>query len=538
MKDKIFIALGKAGDILSVLPILYQEFKVTKKPPKLLVSSKYASVLNCVSYVDPRIWAGDFFDLSAAVKLVKGMGMDAVLLQVFGRDWPFMKRTPSFQLEQWDRAGALEYFYDWPLMIDRRNRNRERDIISKMGNRPFILVADYSESSPLPGKNRLVDVISNRFGDTHSVIQLSSIRATALTDFVGLYERASALVSIETSHLHLSRAVKRPMVALTTDIPSRWHGSAWHPRMQLQCRYSDLALREEELSRAISQVINGDSGIDSTEIPTHFPNGYNPTVVEGMDMMIYRYHPDKSWRTRLAIGGQTIMFPPRFDDFSHEDAKLFYFREKLHVAVVMAMAEFDTWKCVVVYGPLVNTPEGGLAVPSVFIPKYGNNNFGSLEKNWVFFEHEDRLYFVYETSGSNQVVVEVENERCPAVLHSRSWSWKYGPIRGGCIIPWKGQLLRFFHSHTSSGHRDSWIYVIGALVMENKPPFAIRAISQLPIISGTERFIPSCLHWKANVAFPGGVQKEDEGWKLFYGLNDCRCMSAHLNERDLNLVSI
>lgn len=536
---KCFIALGKTGDILSILPILHDEFTRTRVKPKLVVSRDYASVLQAVSYVEPIIHANRFDDLSGAIKLVKSLGMEAVPLQVFGQAFPIQKTTPSFQLDQWTRGGVVDHFHEWPLVIDRRNHDKERALCKAIaGKRHFILLADYSESSPFWQKEDLAKLLVGRFGATHAIIRLSEVRAHNFQDLLGLYHQASLLVSIETAHLHLSRAVSTPVVALATDIPSRWHGSAWHPRYAFHCRYGDFQERTDELLAACDRVLNRKLPVETEMVKTQFPHGYNASVIENSPVMVYRYHPDKSWKTELAIddgkGTHLLSVPGGYENYSKEDARLFWFNGKLHASLVLVREVNGMWRAAVAYGELQQNAKGWQLV-NIRVPNYGRNHWNGMEKNWVFFEHQKRLFCIYG-NDPDQTVLEINGEQLGGQpLHSPSLPWKYGAIRGGCIIAYKDKLLRFFHSHTTTGDRLRWIYYIGAMLMENRPPFKPLAISQRPIIAGIEKWMPDCRHWKQNVVFPGGVTREGAGWKLCYGVNDAEIAFARLSLSDLNL---
>jgi predicted GH43/DUF377 family glycosyl hydrolase len=537
--DRIYICLGKFGDILSILPILRDEYERTKIRPKLLVARDYAALLAGFSYLEPLIYSGPFGDLAGAIRSVKSNGNEAVPLQVYGDGFPFQKRAPSFQLDQWLRAGAVEHFYEWLLLVDRRNRHREEMLVKQVARKkPMILFADYSESAPFRQRDALASSLNTRFGDSHDVIRLSSVRAQHFCDFVGLYNRSSVLLTTDTSHLHLSSASATPVIALARNVPLRWHGAAWHPRMAFYCRYSDFERRQDELLWEVDRVINRcGAPIEGEKVKTLARDGYNPTIVEGDNLMVYRYHPGSDWRTVLVaeVGEESavIGFPEDFSGQSTEDARLFTFRGNTFISFVLAREEFSTWKSVVGYAELLRT-ESGWKIDKPLFPKFGQNNWGAMEKNWVFFEHDRKLMFIY-SSSPEQIVVEVDGETPHGTHVTPSPKWNYGEIRGGCLVRHGENYLRFFHSHTTEGNRDGWVYSIGAALMESKPPFRTLAVSKLPVLAGNEKWKQDCRHWKANVVFPAGVARHENGWKLAYGANDCECMVAYLGEKDLNL---
>lgn len=532
------VCLGKTGDVLSILPILHHLHATTGQKSRLMVSAQYADILKAAPYVEPVIYPGDFGDLAGALLTLKKLGHEAIPLQVYARAFPCQKRTPSFQLDQWVRGNAVEHFNEWPLVLSGRNRQRESNLVKSVsGKKPLILFADYSESSPFADKERLASALKANFGATYNIIRLSDIRAEHFFDFVGLYNKASLLVTIETAHLHLSRASEVPVVALATDLPTRWHGSAHHPRLLFHCRYADSARREPELLRTIQRQLNTGKRIEPAIIQTYFEHGYNPSIVEGSEVMTYRFHPAAGWKTRIAIAAagvtSSLKLPEQFDDFSHEDARLFQFRDKLHLSLVLAIFEHGLLRCIVAYGELVKKDDDW-TLKEIIVPEFGQNNWGGMEKNWGFFEHKGRLMALYESSPE-QIVIELDEKKVLKIHRSPPPKWAFGEMRGGAMIEHNGQWLRFFHSHTTQGHRNSWVYAMGAAIMESKPPFSTVAISQFPILSGNEAWHPTCRHWKQNVIFPGGLKNGKNGWSVAVGLNDCRCAVVEISESDLNL---
>ncbi len=174
------------------------------------------------------------------------------------------------------------------------------------------------------------------------------------------------------------------------------------------------------------------------------------------------------------------------------------------------------------------------------MPIYGLNNFQGTEKNWVFFEYESRLHFIYQ--GSPQVICRLAQDGVTVeeVFRTDSPSWEHGEIRGG-TQPLAGVIrpdrwLRFFHSlHKEGKNRQDWSYCIGCLEMQSKPPFQIERISQWPVFSGDERYVPGWRYYKAGVAIPYGAVTTPEGWDVSVGLNDSYAALLHVTEKDLNL---
>ncbi len=535
--SNVHLALGKTGDVIGVLPLLYDEYVNGNNKPTLITSREYAPLVAGLDYLNLAVYEGHWQDLRGALKYAKQNFTNVVNLSTYGKDFPFQHKTTSFLMEPWERVGRLRDFDKLPLVITGRNMMRELKLINRITNkRPYVLLADHGESSPFAAKNELFKVLQEVLGPTHDIIRLSEFHAEHFFDLIGLYENAALLVSIETAHLHLSKACNVPVIAFVNDKPSRWHGTPKQARFLWHCRYGDFELRKAELVQVLKALPKQLKEADM--IPTLNAFGYNPTILENFQGMIYRYHPGKSWKTRLCLerfgAAVDIRFPEQFQDMSFEDARLFWFKGKPHISFVIAREEFKTWNAVTGYGELL-MDETGVHVDKVLLPKFGNNSWGGMEKNFLFWEQDSKLFCLY-SSDPEQIVLELSGESVKAIHRSATKEWVWGQIRGGCLVKWDDDYyLRFFHSHTTTGHRDSWIYFIGATLMESHPPFKTVEISRSPIISGDETLNLECKHWKQNVVFCCGAIKNETGWSLAYGANDCECKLAHLTLKDLKL---
>jgi len=146
------------------------------------------------------------------------------------------------------------------------------------------------------------------------------------------------------------------------------------------------------------------------------------------------------------------------------------------------------------------------------------------------------LFFIYQTMPE-QIVCEVEADTIVNTYKSKSPEWDYGDIRGGNIIPWKGGLLRVFHSRMDNEMPPHyWRYYVGALLMESKPPFNVISITKKPILVGSEEGGSlDCFHHKPKVVFPLGLQAMDGGVLISVGVNDCESVVVKMSEGELKL---
>ncbi len=232
--------LGRSGDICSILPCLQAEYKETGNRPVLVVSKDYAELTKPLPWLVTEVFDGGFDYLGNALRWAKSGGKVDFIPQQGGSGYPSPARIhPSFQFTQWDRMGRLSEWEKLTLELPRTGN-------LKIPSKPFILMADHSLSSPFPHKDRLFDRLKSEFR-SHSIVRCSSIKAPHLFDFLTLMDAADLIISIDTAFAHLSRACSTPFIMLATDVPSIWHGAAFHPRMSLHVRYADYEMREDEL---------------------------------------------------------------------------------------------------------------------------------------------------------------------------------------------------------------------------------------------------------------------------------------------------
>ena len=81
---------------------------------------------------------------------------------------------------------------------------------------------------------------------------------------------------------------------------------------------------------------------------------------------------------------------------------------------------------------------------------------------------------------------------------------------------------------------------VAALTTSLGPDDVVR-VSRKPILYGSEiddlkvEQRKACVHWKANVVFPGGAVARDGYWLLSVGVNDSACVIAKVKPETLNL---
>lgn len=254
-RDVCFVELGRYGDIINLLPVL-KVVADNHKPPLLMVSSKFADLLDGISYVRPFITQLSNEKLGEALKIARENFDFVICSQIWGEGWSQAKTMKHYNVESWKNSGMLHRFNDPALrpVFDKRDVAREKALIANVvqkDTRPLILVnASAAVSSPCPSCAGLMEEIKSMWGQDYNVVDLSQVRGERLFDLLGLMEQASCLVSIDTSLLHLVTATNCPVVAI---VPSKADGWA---ATKVRCGNAVATLHYEEIFFDKSQKVH------------------------------------------------------------------------------------------------------------------------------------------------------------------------------------------------------------------------------------------------------------------------------------------
>lgn len=252
---KLFLQLGRVGDILNVLPLAWDHHERTGERPLFMVSRDFAHVLDAVSYVEPMIFDGPFEQVMPAAWLARKETEDIAFCQIYGQGLVAPQRCSSFAREAWAQGGSPTPWGSLPLSIDVRSEEREealrvRILGERPDDRPLVLFALNGHSSPFPFRKALKYHLESNFGSRFRIVDLSDVRAERFTDLLGIFERAKLLVAIDTGHQHLAAACPDlHVVSLVTRDPSGWHGSPWRDQHVARLYYDEFPriLAEPEL---------------------------------------------------------------------------------------------------------------------------------------------------------------------------------------------------------------------------------------------------------------------------------------------------
>lgn len=247
-RNRLYVQLGRAGDILNVLPLLLRDFTETGNRPWLLVAEEFRELLDGVNYVVLAVYEGSFEDslgaYNHAEKIASVSDLEIVCTQIYGREIHCGEKCSSFLKESWARVPDAPAWGSLPLVFDRRDLSREvgvrNHLLQRSTGKPYVVLALSGRSSPFPEHADLSRYLRNKLGHKFEFVDVSAFLAPRFYDLLTLLEGAHAIVSIDSAVLHLAAAVPLvPVVALITRDPTPWHGSAPRPQQVVRFFYDE-----------------------------------------------------------------------------------------------------------------------------------------------------------------------------------------------------------------------------------------------------------------------------------------------------------
>lgn len=258
---RIFIQLGRVGDILNILPLAKRYFDETGRKAFVQVAAEFSGLLDGVSYCAALPYYGPWDTPFLAMREARNLSDDLVLCQIHGAGICNPHQTSSFAREAWHSAAADIPWGSVPLVIDRRDPDREAELITRhtsttCGKR-IVLFSGRGTSSPFPFAKPVLETLRRRLAELNvEVIDLGDVQAVRFFDLLGLFERAACLVSIDTAHQHLAAACPNlPVVAICTRDPSSWHGSPWRKEHVDRLFYDEFPAATDRLFNAVSRGV-------------------------------------------------------------------------------------------------------------------------------------------------------------------------------------------------------------------------------------------------------------------------------------------
>lgn len=259
-RSPVYVLLGANGDLCAMLPAFLRLSQKEWGPVNVVVSKKYAPLLEGVSYVNPITFNGDYKDCVKAAS--ENRSGPVTIVQSYGN--PAQRTQDNFVKEMWSNIHMKGEWDVHPLVFDNRSPEREKALLESVNpkSEPMILVGTKGTSAPFEMAGDLVDRIRKRFPE-HRVVDLGEIQAERIYDMLGLYDAAQAMATIDTVHLHLSRASKVPVVALSNDTVSPFCGGPEYSNQIGHFWYSDYPTIAEDLLERLELAVANHTGQDT-----------------------------------------------------------------------------------------------------------------------------------------------------------------------------------------------------------------------------------------------------------------------------------
>lgn len=263
MSDTALVLLGKVGDCYNAAPIA-KHLHDNSKTPHWVVSINYVPVLRGFSYIeiDPVHFTPVQIDL--ALEYARNKYANVLNCQPYGKHFTGPKDC-AYNEMSWRHVGYGEHFYDtknFPLIFDRRDAERESFLVTQHvnGGRPLVLLSvGCGKSSPFPTHHAFSGAIKRKFGPHCEIVDLCLVKAARIYDWLGLFDKATLLITTDTAALHLATASpKMKVIALTNDNPFL----ATSPRCNVvfKTTYSKVTEKMPEIHEAVRQALVASRG--------------------------------------------------------------------------------------------------------------------------------------------------------------------------------------------------------------------------------------------------------------------------------------
>lgn len=322
MNQPIFVCLGRAGDVINILPLLKKESDAGRRCA-LMTQSPFDEILQGVTYADCLITPvhGNVAETVAAAKKLSN-DVRCVHVSVTPEETKSGKfeniKTDSWAKEAFRLAGHMDLWKEnLPLVFDKRDSAREAALIPDFvyEGKPTILLATGGVSSPFQYASLLRGILDLRFRKPNwRIIDIGKVKAHRLYDLIGLMEKARFLVTTDSAPMHLARAVPTlPVVALTNDRPGLWNGSPWRPEHIWTCRYADFPRRAMSMIEAMDNLYSGVRAFNPCLKRVDFSYIHTFSAYEGISD-----EAKENWTTTYGKSERWIQCPAWFGVFGRD----------------------------------------------------------------------------------------------------------------------------------------------------------------------------------------------------------------------------
>lgn len=251
---KVFIQMGRFGDLIILLPALLKHFEETGLKPIVICAQDFASVLKGVSYVETIPlhfhWWNGMPQARAYAQANYGGG---IVTQCYAHQWGIdLSQWPDFMTSMLDRAGLpVSEIPSAPIIFNNRDAKREAELVARyrLTKKPLLIVNFSGHSSPFHHYQEVMNLV-NKYKDKFEIRDIGKIRAKYIYDLLGLFDVAAGAIHTDTSTYHLAHASKTPYIAFLTD---GWTGSVARSSCSLAIRYSQTLQRLHEIEPLLQQ---------------------------------------------------------------------------------------------------------------------------------------------------------------------------------------------------------------------------------------------------------------------------------------------
>lgn len=245
--------LGSFGDVIHSLPIA--KYHSQREPINFVISDKYASVLEGVSYVEPVVCPVPYHDLPVCLEWAhKNLPR---LINVFLWNHPATSRTrfTSFCEEMFFLGGCHPQFGHWFPDFDRRHKQREENWVNQLDlSRPIIAYTINGDSHHFTHQAFFESSLVHRFGRRCSLVNTVQNMPPRIYDMLALFERAKVIITIDTATLHLAKACQTPTIEIIAFLET-FRDSTPGPYCKMRIKDVELRSRMDEMLDVVEGLI-------------------------------------------------------------------------------------------------------------------------------------------------------------------------------------------------------------------------------------------------------------------------------------------
>jgi len=175
-------------------------------------------------------------------------------------------------------------------------------------------------------------------------------------------------------------------------------------------------------------------------------------------------------------------------------------------------------------------------LPLSYESSFSNYVQKGIEKNWMPFSKEGKLYVIYLLEPENVVLeVNLENGDCFLVSKTKNDLLnKFSPLRGGTPPLFDEELGEYLTLyHIAFPGRNSFttlkknIYICGAATFTKNAPFILTGRTMTPF------YQKDLYNNREKIVFPTALIRKGDNYLMFYGEDDCRIKVAKINRAKL-----